>query len=73
MRDVYTEDDSEDPVVSSNQPFVPLPAGIAAGLLGSFLLWYSLTDYQRARYFPWIAGAAATAAALYGIFSAGKA
>lgn len=45
-----------------------LPLAIGASVGSSFLLWYAMDDWQRARYFPILAGLPVTVFALMGLF-----
>lgn len=48
------------------------PIALAATVGSSFFLWYTMTDYERARYFAIIAGLPVSIFAIYGIFTWGR-
>jgi hypothetical protein len=47
------------------RPWFPIALGLCVA--GSFALWYSMTDYERARYFAIIAGIPVTVFAFLGL------
>ncbi len=49
-----------------------LPVAAAACVGSSFFLWYSMSEWERARYFGIIAGIPMTVFAIYGIFAWGQ-
>ena len=44
------------------------PFALIASAAGGFLLWWSLTDYERARYYPILIGIPAVVFAFLGVF-----
>ena len=49
-----------------------LPVAAAASVGSSFFLWFSMSEWERARYFGIIAGLPITVFAIYGIFAWGQ-
>ena len=49
-----------------------LPVAMATSVASSFFLWYTLSEWERSRYFAIIAGLPVTVFAIYGLFAWGQ-